>query len=75
MRDAAAGAAQREGRAHNDRIANFAGKSKRVWQVLHHLRRGNRLTNGEHGVFKPLPIFRFVNGLWIGAQQLYAVLF
>ena len=72
--NAAAGAAQGKGRADDNRVADFSGKSLRVLHGGDHLAGHAGLADALHGVLKELPVLRLINGLRARAQQAHMVL-
>ena len=73
VRDAAAGAAQSEGRTHDDGIADALGEVDGVFGALDNFGGNGRLADGAHGVFKGLSVLGHVDGVDVGAQKPHAV--
>jgi len=74
--DAAAGAAEREGGADDER--KTANLFRHGAGFIHVMRRaGNRdiQANGEHQLFEGFAVFAFVDGLGLGADHFHAILF
>ena len=72
--NAAARAAQRKGRAHDDGIADPAGDRQGGFHILGDIGGHAGLANGRHGVPEQLPVLGLVNAPDIGAQQPHAIL-
>ena len=70
---AAARAAQRERRTHDDRIADLIGDGERRLHVVGDVRGNARLADGGHGLLKELAVLRLVDGLGVRADQPHAV--
>ncbi len=73
VRDAAAGAAKRIGRAKNDGVADLLRKLHAVLDVLDDLARGNRLPDLLHGLLEHLAVLGLLDGQGRGAEKLYVV--
>ena len=73
--DAAAAAAQRERRTHDDREANLAGEFQTVFQIVHQRRLGNIEADLLHRVFEEKTVFGLLDCRHIGADQLHVVFF
>ncbi len=70
----AAGAAERERRADNEREADFQRERFGILQVCDDLGRDDRLADGLHGVLEHLAVLRLVDCFRIRAQEPDAVL-
>ena len=70
---AAAGAAQGEGGADDDGVADFVRDAQGGVHVFGDIRRDDRLADLLHGVLEQLAILGLVDGLHVGADQLDAV--
>ena len=68
--DAAAGAAEGEGWAHDDRIADLVGVLQRADNVGDDFGGDGWLADGVHRVFEHLAVFGFVDGFRICAKEL-----
>ena len=73
--NAAAAAAERKRRAHDDRIADLRRKGQRALERFAYHRRDHRFSDLLHGVFEALPVLRAVDGIGLCAEQLHAVAF
>ena len=73
-RDAAAASAQRERRAHDERIADLRSEGKRAFKGFRYHRGDDGLADCLHGVLEALAILRPVDGVRLRAEKLYAVL-
>ena len=71
--DAAAGAAEGEAGADDDRETNFSGEFEAVFQIVD--QRGFRDVEADllHGVFEEEAVFGFLDGFDVGADQLDVV--
>ena len=74
LRDAAAGAAQRIGRAHDDRVAVLVREIDGRLDVVHDHGVDARLADGEHHVLEVLAVLGAADGVDLRAQQLHVVL-
>ena len=72
--DAAAGAAQREAGAQDDREADLAGELQAVFQIVDQRRLRNVEADLLHRVFEEQTVFGFLDGLDLRADQLHVVL-
>ena len=73
--DAAAGAAQRIGGAHDDGIAHLIRKLQRVVDVIDYHACDARFAQFQHRILERLPVFRLVDGVGFRAQKFYVVFF
>ena len=72
IRHAAARAAQRERRTHDDRIADFFGYTERRLHVAGDVRGDGGLADGLHGLLEQLAVLGLVDRVHIGADQPHA---
>ena len=68
MYNTAAAAAEGKGGTDDERIADLICKGDGRFNVLDDKRGNDRLADGFHRVLEHLAVFRFVNGLGIGAE-------
>ena len=73
--NAAAGTAERERRADDDRVADRSSAMRMAVSTSSAMPDGiNRLADGLHGVAEPLAVFGFVDGVNVGAEQAHTEL-
>ena len=72
--EAAAGAAQGEGRAQDYRVADFVGGLQGLLHAEGDFRGHHRLANAQAQLLEQIPVLGFLNALGVGAQQLDAAL-
>ena len=73
--DATARSTHGETGTQNDGITNALGKFQPRLNVVHQLRLRHIQANLAHRIFKQQPVFSFLNGANVGANQLHAALF
>jgi hypothetical protein len=73
--DAAAGPAERESGADDEREAYFIGKLVGGFKVCHDPRGDDRLPDFDHRILEKLPVFSLVYRHRVCAQELHALLF
>src|SRR3546814_2464837 len=72
--DAAAGAAEGEGRPDDRRQADFRQRVERLVEGPHEMRARRLQNDAVHRLAEPLAVFRFVDDVGLGAAHLDAVL-
>ena len=75
VRDASAGAAEREGRTNDDRKSDLPGKLDPVFRVVDQRRLGNIEADALHRIFEKQPVFRLLDRGNVRADQMHIVLF
>ena len=73
LRNAAARAAKRVGRTHDNRVAVFVGEIHRALHIVDDDRVDARFADGEHHVFEILAVFGAADGVDLRAQKLHVV--
>src|SRR5579863_7957262 len=73
VRDATSRAAHGEAGPQDHRIADARGEFQTFVDRIHQLRLRQFETDLLHGVFEEQPVFRFLDGIDLGADQLHAV--
>ncbi len=71
----AAGAAERERRANDDRKTDLAGELDAIFQIVDERRFRHVEADALHGIFEKQPVFGLLDGADLRADQMHVVFF